>query len=99
VCDQTLATLDTIASHTATINAIVRVGQEVWSCGNDRKIVTYNLEGEVLQSIDNADRVLALAYQPSCMRVWSTSADGLVAVWDARVHNTLHITPHALLVL
>lgn len=57
----------------------------MWSCGNDKKIVTYNLEGEVLQSIMNDERVLALSYQPSRLRVWSACADGVVTIWDARV--------------
>jgi len=84
----TLTTLEKIASHENTINGIVRVGQEVWTCGDDQKIITYSLEGEVLQTIEQDHPVLALVYQPSCLLVWSASADGSVTIWHARTYQT-----------
>jgi len=74
------------------INAIVSVGNEVWSCGNEIFVwdkTTFAMT-KVLQMHSGPINCLEVVKAPNGnLHVWSGSFDKTIIIWDAKSHDCL----------
>ena len=103
-----LARVGTLAGHTGTVFALLVIGQELWSCSQDKTVRVWDIDTLHCRRVLEAhqDEVLCLcsagqATQPGGVPpiVCSGSADHTLRLWDSHTCILLHVIPHPGIVL
>eukprot|EP01102_Stenamoeba_stenopodia_P013344 TRINITY_DN4316_c0_g3_i1.p1 TRINITY_DN4316_c0_g3~~TRINITY_DN4316_c0_g3_i1.p1 ORF type:complete len:911 (-),score=335.78 TRINITY_DN4316_c0_g3_i1:42-2774(-) len=79
--------LGTIAAHSKGVRCILVVDDVLWSGSDDEMIKLWDIRSKKIRAElppAHEGSVLSLAYLPTVMQVWSSSADRRICCWDAQ---------------
>lgn len=71
---------------------------EKWFAGglNNGRILLYNIEGRFIELTGHTDIITGLAFSPDSQRIFSTSYDGSIRVWNIeKSQNIATLLPHS----
>jgi WD40 repeat protein len=91
-----------LRGHSDTLQGIVysHDGSTLATCGNDEKVLLWNLKGQPQSKVlSGADDVAALAFLPNDLNLLTGGSDGRLRRWDAQTGNELGVPfhgPHAI---